>query len=580
MAVPFNRYRAIRVVNKIDHMAKGIPDEVFESLQEGELADLLLESVTLEDIENTLCFGMATTQDIMLEAISAKKARLLGTMQAFTRALNTSLAGTNITADKDIEISKPRKSGTVAVITAKINLSDGQSISVVFHAPDNDPMVIKDQDTLIAFRFLLNARDVTHSVAPSGGNEVSLKQVTTALSNLAERNSAKFVAKQTENTGLKQEIDQAAQLSEQLEEELRSTSDTIEQVKADTEDLNSKIQSLQSRIDRENALQEKLRSQLDGMKVAQTKGTTDTGDFMNHVSGMDILKVEALQAIGYTFSYDDEKGYSITTPDGKTTVNRMYADFITQVDYLDDKRLAAATTAQSAQSGHPANQMDLRNYNPPAKPTNGNSFSKMKASDIAKGPYTIKWGNTDTAVVTLLDDGRYQLDLSIDNGLQTDTAYFDNFRQLKNTASKKYDELYDDHMSNLNANRYTEDELNRAANAGGSDTNGHSLSPEQRKAALEKIWKKKHKDFKSGRGDKRTIMVNGSIVGAGAGSTIVPLNSLSDDEIAKLLNTTVGELSGAVAGVQIDPSIPKGNSVATAWRPLRRKVNARVSITS
>lgn len=81
----------------------------------------------------------------------------------------------------------------------------------------------------MAFRFLLNKRDVTHIVAPIGGRDVSLQQVSQALANLAERNSAKFTKQQSAQVKLRADIEglnaEADQLSEQ-QSSLRTGRDT------------------------------------------------------------------------------------------------------------------------------------------------------------------------------------------------------------------------------------------------------------------------------------------------------------------------------------------------------------------
>lgn len=265
---------ALRVFNHRDHCAKPLSDEVIKT----ELNNaLILESCSLEDIDTTYLYGFDSSQDFMMEAITAKKATVKKTISAFGRALNQNLNGTGITADyQNPEISKPRKSGTVAVIAAKIGLSDGQSVSVIFHAPDDDPLVIKEDDTLIAFRFLLNSRDITHAVAPSGGKEVSLKQVTLAISNLAEKNSEKFQAAQAKNNEYKETIETAEKQGEQLETEIATLSDQIETKQATVAKTTKSIEKIQTRIDKQNATQDKLQAEIDALKEQRSNKNPST----------------------------------------------------------------------------------------------------------------------------------------------------------------------------------------------------------------------------------------------------------------------------------------------------------------
>ena len=104
-------------------------------------------------------------------------------------------------------VSKPRKAGLVAIMTAEIPISDGQSVFVFFHAPDDDPLKIEADDTLIAFKFALNKRDITHVVSPRAGRDISLKQTTQAISNVVEANSEKFQANRSIAKASKEELE-------------------------------------------------------------------------------------------------------------------------------------------------------------------------------------------------------------------------------------------------------------------------------------------------------------------------------------------------------------------------------------
>ncbi|MGC6738828.1 hypothetical protein ACP0FZ_30340, partial [Escherichia coli] len=96
------------------------------------------------------------------------------------RALNQKLNGTGISAGSDktgdvaqngaraiggAEIGRARNVNGLPVLPAIIPLSDGQTISILFHSPTAENR-ITNSDTLVAFQFLLNKKDVTHTVAP------------------------------------------------------------------------------------------------------------------------------------------------------------------------------------------------------------------------------------------------------------------------------------------------------------------------------------------------------------------------------------------------------------------------------
>lgn len=252
-------HRAIKVMDVIDHTTRPLSTEEYLTALGDD--NMMLESVTLEEIVATYLYGLDTPDAMMMEAISTTRNRLPKTMAAFCRALNQQLNGSGIEAG-EAELKNPGKSGQIAVMTARLPLSDGQSISVIFHSPSGDAGKITTHDDLVAFRFLLNKRDVTHVVAPSGGQDISLKQTCLSLANLAERNSTKFQNKQAENKAKESELAALQAATEQLQTE---TADVIE--KADTltakaaDDQKAIIQA-QNLLDKQKARNEELRRQL------------------------------------------------------------------------------------------------------------------------------------------------------------------------------------------------------------------------------------------------------------------------------------------------------------------------------
>lgn len=254
--------RAINVLDVIDHTTKPLTTEAYLDA----LGDdgMMLEAVTLEEVEATYLYGLDTDERMMLEAITTTKNRIDKTMAAFVRSLNQQLNSSGMEAYQ-AEIGKPAKSGQVAVMTARIPLSDGQSISVVFHSPSGDPGKIVANDDLVAFRFLLNKRDVTHVVAPSGGQDISLKQTCLTLSNLAERNSAKFQSKQAETKAKEAELATLQASTEQLQAEAADVIEKADQLTERAAADSQKEAEIKAKLDKQVAKNEELRRQLAGM---------------------------------------------------------------------------------------------------------------------------------------------------------------------------------------------------------------------------------------------------------------------------------------------------------------------------
>ena len=74
---------------------------VYDGLMTGSSADMMLESVTIDDIDHTYLGNESLVPGAMFEAISTERMRLAQTMRAFVKALNRGLNGTNISAGTD-----------------------------------------------------------------------------------------------------------------------------------------------------------------------------------------------------------------------------------------------------------------------------------------------------------------------------------------------------------------------------------------------------------------------------------------------------------------------------------------------
>jgi len=84
------------------------------------------------------------------------------------------------------------KRNGVVNLAAVYRLTDGQSFTIVFHNPDSTPGKLAKTDTLIAWKFLLNKRDITIVVAPEKGEDLKLPEVAKRVMDLAAKNSAAF----------------------------------------------------------------------------------------------------------------------------------------------------------------------------------------------------------------------------------------------------------------------------------------------------------------------------------------------------------------------------------------------------
>ncbi|EQB4319555.1 head protein [Enterobacter hormaechei] len=253
--------------------------------------DLILEAATLEDIELAYLGNeiLAESDGAMFEAISTKRLKLAATMRAFIRVLNRGLNGTDIKAGTDEAgedenglptiggaiIGKVRRVANIPVMTAQIPLTDGQTTSIIFHSPTADNGRVKNDDTLVAFQFLLNKRDVTHVVAPIGGRDVTLNQVCQVLSNLIERNSAKFQKAKERQAQVKADIDSYLSEADRLGDERSTLIDQVENAQNGLAEKRSALASLQDRLKSQKILNADLEAQRDKLLAAKENPTPE-----------------------------------------------------------------------------------------------------------------------------------------------------------------------------------------------------------------------------------------------------------------------------------------------------------------
>lgn len=91
-----------------------------------------------------------------------------------------------------VQVSEPFRQRGVTNVVAVFELSDGQSVSILFHNPDTTPSRLAPTDELVSWKWMLNKRDVTIVVAPERGVDLNPREVARRIMRLAERNSAAF----------------------------------------------------------------------------------------------------------------------------------------------------------------------------------------------------------------------------------------------------------------------------------------------------------------------------------------------------------------------------------------------------
>lgn len=197
-----------RITLRLDILSKGynrseLSQAFYGLMAEPRQGKLLLECASFDEIDQEYNPGdddqnsdRIGTEELILEAVTVRAfSRTAQTMAALQRVLNKVMADKGLTVG-DAVIGNPKKTGLFASVTVQFPISDGQTLSIIFHSPDNNKMQIMPDDVIIAFRWLLNKRDITVAVSPEGEKDVSLDEVGKRVSQLVEKNSQRFQTQQ------------------------------------------------------------------------------------------------------------------------------------------------------------------------------------------------------------------------------------------------------------------------------------------------------------------------------------------------------------------------------------------------
>lgn len=152
--------------------------------------DLMMDSVSIDDFN-------ADTASEVYDALVLESRVLERKMQVMRRVMNRTGSELKVREDNGpddlgVSISKPFKRNGTSNVAVMFQLTDGQTISIVFHNPDTTPNKIGPTDELISWKWMINKKDVTIAVAPERGKDLNVQEVARRIMKLAEKNSAAF----------------------------------------------------------------------------------------------------------------------------------------------------------------------------------------------------------------------------------------------------------------------------------------------------------------------------------------------------------------------------------------------------
>jgi hypothetical protein len=158
--------------------------DLIADLRRNDASGLMMDAACLGDIEEYLSDGsMLDAMVIEVQQFERKANQLLRVMQ---------MAATGV-KPSSVEVSKPFKNRGTTQLAMLFLMDDGQSVSVFFHNPDTTPNKLTATDEMVSWKWVLNKKDVTITVAPERGQDLNPREVARRIMKLVEKNSAKFV---------------------------------------------------------------------------------------------------------------------------------------------------------------------------------------------------------------------------------------------------------------------------------------------------------------------------------------------------------------------------------------------------
>jgi len=270
-----NPLYALRIVDCDDLTPRGFSEtEIVQALNS--LAetrndyDMLMESATFDEVDAYYNPGVDDVcLDYILEAIVVDKfSKTDRRMAAVVRVLNRHLADSEVKALDPI-IGNPRKTGAFAYVTVQLPFSDGQVVSVIFHAPEGDRKKVAPNDRIIAFQWLLNKRDITQVVAPEEGSEISLETLAKRITQLVVKNSARFERTQKEAAEERKALEEAREAVKGAENRQRELMDSMAQASKDAETVEAQLSNTLALLEKQRTINAELQAKLDALRKAK-----------------------------------------------------------------------------------------------------------------------------------------------------------------------------------------------------------------------------------------------------------------------------------------------------------------------
>lgn len=274
---PNPTYQGLRIADRDDLFPHAFSKVELDAAYAGLVADahsqgLILEAPTLQDVEFYNPGRDVVPSDFILEAITVEHfSRTERRMAAVVRVLNKHLKDSEIAALPPV-VGKPKKAGAFAYVAVQLPFSDGQTVSVIFHSPEGDKKRITASDTIIAFRWLLNKRDITHVVAPEEGEEVSLETIAKRVTQLVIKNSARFESQQKEAQAERQMLEETHDAVKAAETRQSELMDAVAALAKESESVEARLSNTLALLERQRTINTELQAKIDALRAQEKQG--------------------------------------------------------------------------------------------------------------------------------------------------------------------------------------------------------------------------------------------------------------------------------------------------------------------
>lgn len=270
---------------------------------------LMMDAATMGDLVEYLSDGsMLDAMVIEVAQFERKANQLLRVMQ---------MAATSV-KPSSVEVSKAFKNRGTTQLAMLFVMDDGQSVSVFFHNPDTTPNKLAPTDEMVSWKWVLNKKDITITVAPEKGQDLNPREVARRVMKLVEKNSAKFILANTNKA---------------------ASSAQIEALKADEAAKTTELADLDKQI-------ADLTAELEAKKAAPTPAAQP-----------ETLEEVARRLVPEEFKADiDPDGFTATAADGYgirlrvTAGDRMLTSYILKPGVNGQESMGSSTLANGIES--------------------------------------------------------------------------------------------------------------------------------------------------------------------------------------------------------------------------------------